>query len=136
VTPRLAARALIYQPGGAGVLLGQRSDHDKSSPGKWALLGGKIDPYESPREAVVREVQEEAGVLFVPEFTYHIHTNLEWKTHFIIGTIIGEPNLDLNEHQASKYAAEPELSTLALAFDHETIIRGFLRTLNQGWKAR
>ena len=126
---RLAARALIYHPGEAAVLLGQRSDHDTSEPGKWALLGGKVDLYESPRQAVIREVLEEGGVTFVPEFTYHVHTNETWRTHFIVGTIIGEPDLDPDEHQASKYVTETELAGLELAFDHETIIRGFLQSL-------
>jgi 8-oxo-dGTP pyrophosphatase MutT (NUDIX family) len=30
--------------------------------GQWALIGGAIDPDESPQEAAVREAQEEAGI--------------------------------------------------------------------------
>ncbi len=127
--PRLAARALIRHPSERAVLLGQRSEHDSSSPGKWALLGGKIDPYETPRQTVIREILEEGGVAFAPEYTYHVHVNEEWKTHLIVGTIIGELSLDPEEHQDARYVSEAELDQYELAFDHEEFIRGFLRSL-------
>lgn len=31
--------------------------------GKYVPVGGKVDPYEEPRKAVIREVNEEAGIL-------------------------------------------------------------------------
>lgn len=31
-------------------------------PGKWALIGGHIEPGETPREAVARELSEETGI--------------------------------------------------------------------------
>ncbi|MEU2945725.1 NUDIX domain-containing protein [Nocardiopsis alba] len=31
-------------------------------PGHWSVLGGGCDPGESPREAIVRELDEEAGL--------------------------------------------------------------------------
>ena len=33
-----------------------------SDPGVWALFGGRIDPGETPRAALVREIQEELGI--------------------------------------------------------------------------
>jgi 8-oxo-dGTP diphosphatase len=37
--------------------------------GKFVPVGGKINPYESPKDAVVREVQEETGLqITLPEF--------------------------------------------------------------------
>ncbi|MFF4342653.1 NUDIX domain-containing protein [Kitasatospora sp. NPDC001540] len=44
------------------VLLGRRAD-----TGRWALIGGIIDPGEQPADAVVRECLEETGVTVLPE---------------------------------------------------------------------
>lgn len=59
---------LILVPGVAAVL------HDdagrvlvlQTPSGHWTLPAGGIDPGESPREAVVREVREESGLEVVP----------------------------------------------------------------------
>ncbi|WP_042381697.1 NUDIX hydrolase [Streptacidiphilus melanogenes] len=44
------------------VLLTRRSDN-----GRWALLGGILEPGEEPGDAVVREAFEETGARVVPE---------------------------------------------------------------------
>ena len=41
----------------ARILLVRQSDH-----GQWGLLGGGIDPGESPRDAAIRETREEVGL--------------------------------------------------------------------------
>lgn len=55
-----SVRALIVQQG--KVLLLQRGKAI-SRPGQWCLPGGRIQPEEQPEEAVVRETQEEAGLV-------------------------------------------------------------------------
>ncbi|MCU7825769.1 NUDIX hydrolase [Kitasatospora sp. DSM 101779] len=44
------------------VLLNRRSDN-----GRWALIGGILDPGEQPADGLVREVQEETGMSVEPE---------------------------------------------------------------------
>ncbi|MEV8327932.1 NUDIX domain-containing protein [Kitasatospora sp. NPDC059811] len=44
------------------VLLGRRADD-----GRWAPVGGILDPGEQPADGVVRECLEETGVVAVPE---------------------------------------------------------------------
>ncbi|MGA5824158.1 NUDIX domain-containing protein [Kitasatospora sp. NPDC094028] len=45
------------------LLLHLRDDLDGVAwPGHWSLLGGGCDPGESPAEAIVRELEEEAGL--------------------------------------------------------------------------
>jgi 8-oxo-dGTP pyrophosphatase MutT (NUDIX family) len=44
------------------VLLGRRAD-----TGRWALIGGIVDPGEQPADTAVRECFEEAGVRVAPE---------------------------------------------------------------------
>ena len=43
------------------ILIGQRKREDRH-PLKWEFPGGKVEPGESPREALARELQEELGI--------------------------------------------------------------------------
>ena len=85
------AAAVIVAPDGR-VLLAQRPD-GKAYAGYWEVPGGKVEPGESPREALVRELREELGILvdraapwLVQRYRYpHAHVELhffrvfEWK---------------------------------------------------------
>jgi len=53
--------AVIYCPGTRSLVLGKRSPH-VNRPGLWNLFGGRIDVDESPRDALLRELAEEAGI--------------------------------------------------------------------------
>jgi mutator protein MutT len=43
-------------------LILKRSKNSKNNPSKWNLPGGHIDPGENPKEAAIRECEEEAGI--------------------------------------------------------------------------
>lgn len=59
------AIALLEQDGD---LLICRRRQDQSHAGKWEFPGGKVEPGEEPREALVRELGEELGIdAAVPE---------------------------------------------------------------------
>lgn len=53
----LPSVAMILRDEDERVLLVRDANH-----GQWALLGGGVDPGESPRDAAVREAREEVGV--------------------------------------------------------------------------
>ncbi|WP_238367572.1 (deoxy)nucleoside triphosphate pyrophosphohydrolase [Mesobacterium pallidum] len=55
----VSAVALIDRDG--RVLLAQRPE-GKSMAGLWEFPGGKVEPGETPEEALVRELQEELGI--------------------------------------------------------------------------
>jgi 8-oxo-dGTP diphosphatase len=56
---RFVAAALILRDG--QVLIGQRRD-DQPMPLLWEFPGGKIEPGESPQQALARELDEELGI--------------------------------------------------------------------------
>jgi 8-oxo-dGTP diphosphatase len=67
---RLAAKALIRR--GDSVLLARLSAHAVET-GRWTLPGGGVDHGESPETALVREVDEEAGVAVVVGALVGVH---------------------------------------------------------------
>lgn len=78
------AAAVITRPDGT-FLLGQRAP-DTFYAGYWEFPGGKVEPGESPREALVRELEEELGITvdaawpwIVREHEYeHAHVRLHF----------------------------------------------------------
>ena len=53
--------AIIHCPSAGTFLFGRRSD-TVNKPGVWNFFGGHIDPGETPRQALLRELNEEAGL--------------------------------------------------------------------------
>lgn len=62
---RLRALATAFMVNGDDVVMMERAGHRRLYPGKWAALGGHVEPAElnDPRAACLRELQEEAGLL-------------------------------------------------------------------------
>lgn len=78
------AAAVITRPDGS-FLIGQRAP-DTFYPGYWEFPGGKVEPGETPRDALVRELDEELGMKvnvawpwLTREHVYeHAHVNLHF----------------------------------------------------------
>ncbi|WP_051406771.1 NUDIX domain-containing protein [Nocardia sp. CNY236] len=62
------------------ILLFLRDDKpDIPCPGMWALLGGYREPGETPKEGVIREIEEEIGVVLDPaEVEHHVTRERRW----------------------------------------------------------
>jgi 8-oxo-dGTP diphosphatase len=67
------AAAVVWRD---GRLLLTRRPPEASHPLKWELPGGKIEPRETPEQALVREIDEELGVQARPLETLATHRHL------------------------------------------------------------
>jgi 8-oxo-dGTP diphosphatase len=82
-TRKLVVAALIRD--GARILMSRRRA-DQPMPGKWEFPGGKVEPGESPVEALAREVREELGceidVGRIFEVVFHVYD--EFDLHMLV----------------------------------------------------
>ena len=62
--PRVGAVLMLFGegPSGPDLLLTERNRTMRSHPGQVSFPGGSLDPGETPREAALREAQEETGL--------------------------------------------------------------------------
>lgn len=116
---------------GERFLVGQRAAH-KSQGGLWEFMGGKIEPGETPEQALARECREEL--------------NLEIENERIIDSVVHEYRektirLTLiectpragsiphpNEHQEIRWVTREEMDVLDFApADRDLIRKGFAK---------
>jgi ADP-ribose pyrophosphatase YjhB (NUDIX family) len=116
-TPKVDVRGAVFQDG--KVLLVQ----ERADPGRWALPGGWADVNRSPRECVIAEVREEAGLdvrpiklaavydrarhPHVPPRPFHVY-----KMFFICEIVGGKPSPGLETADVAFFAIDelPPLS--------------------------
>jgi ADP-ribose pyrophosphatase YjhB (NUDIX family) len=125
-TPKLGVRGAVFRDGRVLLVREIADDH------RWTLPGGWADVNESPSQAVVREIREEAGVLVRPyklaavwDQARHPHNVIRpfhvWRLFFLCEIIGGEPKCgpETSEVEFFSEAELPaELSTRRVLLPH------------------
>ena len=118
------------------VLIAQRPP-GKWQAGRWEFPGGKIEPAESPGDAVVRELREELGVTVraarpLGEFPHDYEDRSVRIGLWLVSAWEGEPaGLD---GQALRWVALPALEGCDLLEADRPMLEPLRRAL--GWKVR
>lgn len=118
-TRKLVVAALVRE--GARILMSRRRA-DQPMPGRWEFPGGKVEPGESPTEALAREVREELGcevdVGRIFEVVFHVYEEFDLYMLVYAATITrGTPRpLEVAELAWVEAARLPELDLLPADF--------------------
>ncbi|MFT4250437.1 MAG: NUDIX domain-containing protein [Candidatus Woesearchaeota archaeon] len=114
------------------ILLQLRDEHAPTNPNVWAFFGGGMDAEETPREAIIREAQEELSyqlskpVLFMKRQQAHPH----FKTEYIFYETYNNQPLTLHEGADMGWFSREELSDLAMNQQHRYILELFFEFLS------
>jgi len=124
-------RAIITDEKGK-VLLGKRAR--SNAAGQYALIGGKPDSGESPRETVIREVKEELGVDFAPTlYLEKIDSSSDpadpWMVYYFVGPINENPVLNPDEVEDVIFVSEEDLDGIEIAFDGKERLKEYFQSL-------
>jgi len=117
--------AIIRQ--GNRFLVGQRAAH-KSQGGKWEFVGGKIEPHETPEQALARECREELALEIENERTVdslvHAYPDKTIRLTLIACTPKAGSEPVALEHQQIRWVTREEMDSLDFsAADRELIAR-------------
>ncbi|MFD9910743.1 NUDIX hydrolase [Streptomyces sp. NPDC059063] len=120
------------------VLLVRRSETERFLPRVWGVPCGKLEPGESPRDGVLRELKEETGLLgrvvrkvgessFVSHYQGHEVKN--WQDNFLVRPVTFDVTLPLPD-QAHRWLAPDELRTVEIDDYNMDIVRQALSRLS------
>ncbi len=107
---------------------------DKPLGGYWEFPGGKLEPYETPEQALIRELQEEINIKiqnFKP-LTFLTHHYENFNLIFFLYTCHSfEGKIKANENQAMKWISVDQLKNIKLPPADIEIIPLLKNYLNQ-----
>ena len=94
---RAAAGCLILARETGRILIPHRSEHCQQ-PNTWGTWGGAIDSGESPEQAVLRELAEEAGLAapeeIIPLFVFEHTSGFRYYNFLVTVSAEFEPNIN------------------------------------------
>jgi 8-oxo-dGTP diphosphatase len=131
---KVVAAALMRSGEFPQLLIAQRPA-GKWQAGRWEFPGGKIEPGESPREALARELREELGVEIqiaqpLGQFTYAYPDRSVEIDLWLVTQYLGEPQgLD---DQALRWVSLDEIAGCDLLEADRPMIEPLRRRLGRG----
>ena len=116
------------------VLLARRA-HDPFKD-QWCIPGGHIEKYESTRNAIIREVKEETGLNFNPQFFGSFdeilpNENIHAVVSVYIGEGVGKVVPQPSEVKEIQWLTLAEALSMPLAFAHHQILETYVSGLTQ-----
>ncbi|MCP5419178.1 MAG: NUDIX hydrolase [Gammaproteobacteria bacterium] len=101
--------------------------------GRWCLPGGHIDRYETAWDAVIREVREETGLAFDPQFfNYFDEIFADRDIHHVVlmftGTASGTLQAQESEVSETGWFSVQDALSLELAFGHAAVVGAYARS--------
>ena len=105
---------------------------DKKPQGDtWCLPAGKVDPGETPLEAIMREAWEETGIRLHASTLSHLrsvpvrYTDYDFIYHVFFARYAPRPDVVINliEHKAYRWVAPRDALSMRLIEDEEPCLR-------------
>ena len=112
---KIVAKALVRNSEGLYLVLHRGNTHPRF-PGHIDFPGGEVEPKETPEAAVMREIQEETGLLVDPKKLKKLFTKqYQQATHVLFEVKLTEPDAKVAlswEHKSYRWITPEELKSL------------------------
>ena len=112
---KIVAKALVRSSEGLCLVLHRGNTHPRF-PGHIDFPGGEVEPKETPEAAVMREIQEETGLLVDPKKLKKLFTKqYQQATHVLFEAKLTEPDAKVAlswEHKSYRWITPEELKRL------------------------
>lgn len=112
---KIVAKALVRSSEGLCLVLHRGNTHPRF-PGYIDFPGGEVEPKETPEAAVMREIQEETGLLVDPKKLKKLFTKqYQQATHVLFEAKLTEPDAKVAlswEHKSYRWITPEELKRL------------------------
>ena len=112
---KIVAKALVWNSEGLYLVL-YRSNTHPLFPGHIDFPGGEVEPKETPEAAVMREIQEETGLLVDPKKMKKLFAKqYRQPPHMLFEAKLAEPDAKVAlswEHKSYRWITPEELKSL------------------------